>query len=288
MDNKVFKIIIDGTFAYFLIMYSSLIFFMELLYSPIGVRLLSSIGLCLLMILIGFFLSYRYKKALANNPDNESLAMSSSSVEVLGGAVTLIIILQLLMRQLIMTIVQFRPQTISWVMLLFLLIYIPYIVIAVVKIKKGRKIKEHKIFSQSIDFLCYHILLLYLLFSGIYQLMISLKGFFVTPDDNFTSFDFYWNFVPLGSVAAALVLYFTLLYMKKTIKTPDNVSCYVLTFQSYIIGGSLLFVISLFSLIDLLISSLTRQSFEFEFFQALIFLILSIVIIFYGKKRYSR
>lgn len=287
MDNKVFKIITDGTCAYFLIMYSCLIFLIELWYSPIGDGLLGRVGLCLLMLLIGFFLFYQYKKVLANNPENESSAMSSSSVELLGGAVTLIIILQLLIRQLIMTIVQFSPQT-NWGFLLFLLIYVPFIVIAVIKIKKGLKIKEHKKFSGSINFLCYRVILLYLLFTGVYQLMISFEGVFMTQDYTFTSFDFYWNLVPIGSVAAALILYFVPSHRKRTIKNAENPSCNDLISQSYIMGGYLLFVTSLFSSIDLLVSSLTRMSFEFEFFQALIFLILSIVIIFYGKKRYYR
>jgi len=298
MDNKVFKIINVGACAYFLMMYSCLMFLIQLWYSPKGSGLFISV-FTLLMLLVGLFLFSRYRKALTNNPDNGSAA-ASSSVKLLGGSVILVIILQLLIHQLTMSIVRFSPQ-VFWGILLFLLIYTPFIVIAVIKIRKGLKIKDGQTFSGNIDFLCYRIILLYLFFTGIYQLMVWFQRMFTLPDYFFTSFDLYWNFVPLGSIAVALILYFAPLRIKSIIKNADNTSYKYLSSQSCVTGGYLLLLTGLFEIIDLLVSNLAQLVLVFrkyggenpysmstrplvEFSPALILLIISILIIIYGKK----
>jgi hypothetical protein len=302
MDNKVFKMVNTGACAYFLMMYSCLMFLIELWYSPKGYGILISSVFMLLMLLMGLFLFIRYRRALTNDPDNGSAA-ASSSVKLLGGSVILVIILQLLIRQLTMSIARFSPQ-VFWGILLFLLTYTPFIIIAVIKIRKGLKIKADQTFSGSIDFLCYRVILLYLFFTGIYQLMVWSQIMFTLPDYSFTSFDLYWNFTPLGSIAVALILHFAPLRINRTIKDADNSSYKYLSSQSCVTGGYLLLLTGLFNIFNLLVSDLAQLVLVFkkyggenpypmstrpfvEFTPALIFLIISILIINYGKKRRS-
>jgi len=290
-----------GVCAYFLMMYSCLMFLLELWYSPAGDALLISV-FTLLMLLMGLFLFDRYKKALTNDPDNGNAA-ASASVKLLGGSITLVIILQLLISQLSMSIARFSPQVL-WGNLLFLLIYTPFIVIAVIKIRKGFKIKADQTFSGSINFLCYRVILLYLFFTGIYQLMVWTQTMFTLADHSITSFDLYLNFMPLGSIAVALILYFAPLRIKSIIKNSDNENYNYLSSQSCVTGGYLLLLTGLFKIFGLLVSDLAQLVLAFkkyggenpypmspkpfaEFTPALMFLVISILIINYGKKRRS-
>lgn len=273
MESKVFKMINAGACAYFLIMYSGLTFLIELWYSSKESALLTAVS-HLLMILIGILLLNKYRKALENSPDTESAAASAAG-KLLGGTVILIIILQLVINQLAMFIARSNPEAFLGI-LFFLLIYTPFIIFAVLQVKKGLKIKAGQTFSGSIDFLCYRVILLYLFYSGLYHLMTWFQLIYMYPDISAMKLHLYWNFMPLASITAAMILYFAPLRIKNSIKDTDMVNYMYLSSQSYVTGGYLLLLTSLFKVLDQ-----PAVMFPPDF----ILLIISILIIIYGNKR---
>lgn len=278
MDRNVIRAANFGICAYFLIMYSCLMFVFKLWYATDISYLLGATGFYLAMLLIGFFFFRKYRKALKSDTDhdkdNESVAMSAS-VNLIGGSVIMVIMLQLLANLLSMSIVQYRPEAFFGI-LICLLVYAPFIIFAVIKIKKGFELGRNQPFLASIQFLCIRVLLLYLLLTGVYRLMK-----FVLINFTFSSSDFYWMLMPIASIAAALILYFAPLHIKRAIKDTDSSSYNYLSAQSCAIGGRLLLLTGLFETIDLI--PIYRKSFELA--TVLIFLAISIFLILYGTKK---
>ncbi len=279
MDNNVFKVINYGTCAYFLMMYSCMMFLIELWYAPRESELFDIVGFFLLMILTGLFLFNQYRKTITSDSESGCVA-ALSAVKLIGSSVILVIILQLLLRQLTMTMMRFSPQALLGI-LLFLSIYAPFIIIAVVKIRKGFKLKDAQAFSSSINFLCCRVIVIYLFFTGVYQLLVWLMRMFMISEYGFTSFDLCLVSVPAGSIAVAAILYFAPLHIKETIKSEDASNYRYLSAQSCVTGGYLVLLSGLFR-----IPSLTNMEFFTEYIPVVLFLISGILLILHGKKQH--
>lgn len=300
MDNKAFKMINIGVCAYFLIPYSFIMFLLELWYSSFRLDLLISSGICLLMLLIGVFLFSKYRSALVYGSDDGSES-SSAPVKLIGGFIILIIIVQLVVRQLSMSLMRLSFDAAQGI-LIFLLISSPFIIFSVINIRKGLKIKNGQRFSGSIDFVACRVVSLYLMFTGIYQLLLwsvntfSLSDYFITP------FDLFWNAMPLGSIALALFLYLAPMRINRVIRDTDHSGYKYLSFHACVTGGWLMLITALFEFFDRLLPHLAQlvigmiaYSGDYsgfmgarpfvEFAPVVIVLIISIASIIYGKKR---
>lgn len=304
MNGKEFKIISTGACAYFLVMYSCLHFVLETWFSSSRIELLITAGFCMLMLLIGIVLLSRFRQAGKEKPDPGSEASSAISVsaaapataKLIGSFTILIVIAQLLIRQLSMSMMRFSPGAI-WGNLFTLAFYAPFILAAVIQIRKGFRLKNGQPFDGSVSFLCGRVLLMYLFLKGIYYILLWLQPMIAMPEYSASTFDLFWNIMPLVSIVCALALYFAPLRVWNSVKDDGSVLKY-LSAQSFIISGFLLLLNGIFELSDRVIPDVLRLISTFGryggespypiglagYAPALFLLIISGIMIIYGKK----
>ena len=258
MGDQAFKMTKIGVCAYFLMPYSCMMFLLESWYSSTLLELFLTFVICLLMLLLGISLLHRYKQALNTGTEEEG-DVAFSAAKMAGGSAILVILIQLVVRQFSMSFM--RPSLHAvFGMLLFLLICTPFMLVSIIGLRKGLKRKNVLAISGSIDFLICRILSFYLMFTGIYQLLLwsfntfSLSGHFISP------FDLFWNAMPLGSIAIALAVYFAPLQINQRIKGLGQWTYQWLSLQACIVSGWLMLITASFEFFDRLLPHLARMA----------------------------
>lgn len=172
MEKELFKLINFGVCTYFLIVYSSLQSLLKLWFTsyPFDLAGYLSFGVILLMMLIGILAFVRYKRTW-NNFSESSKMIATKAVNLIVGFIFLVMILQYIVLTISMSIGQvYQANSLSY--LIYLLMYSPLIIFAVVNLIRGFRARPDTSALNDITYLCFHVVLWYSIISSIYRLLI--------------------------------------------------------------------------------------------------------------------
>jgi hypothetical protein len=259
MDKEVFKTINVGVCSYFFMIYSCLQFVLKFWYAsyPFNTLTYFSFGIIILMLLFGIFSFSRYRGSLNNFSENSKL-IAVKAVNLIVGFIFLAIILQITILDIILSIGQIN-LIISQEFLIYFLNYIPFIIFAVVKIIKGSRVSVDPLVSDAIAYLCFLVVLCYVLVSCIYRLLVWISTvILVYPDFTYmSSFEMRGILIQILFIAAGSILLFIPFRFKKNAKSNiDSQSREKLKYLSFVVGGCLILINGLIETFDFLISNL--------------------------------
>ena len=305
MDQKMLKQINMGACAYFLIVDSVLSFLLQTWFTSAQAGLFLAEASNLLMLAAGIFFWKKYRSAFPADSDGSDTAVdpddlgatANSAAVMIGGSAIMIIAGQLLLRILLM---QFGNGNgnLSIPGVLFLLMIAAFAAIGVLSLWKGPKGTKDQQHGAEIRFVCYRSALLFLLFRGVYYVLMWLQPFLTLQDLRIMFFDLHWNIMPLTSITAALILYFAPLKINTAIKSIDTQRDRLLAGWAQIIAGWLLLLTGIFDMVEWLIMDVMQIFSAFggyetdspasaiilSFAPALILILISLMLIRHGRK----
>jgi len=212
---------------------------------------MASIGTRIILLGIGIVCYRKYRKKLKEDPDDGKLIMTSQAVQWTGGWIILALILQPFSFVLYMNLNQLNQFTKP--NMLFLLLYAPFIAIAVFHIKKSYPGGDSGPVPEYVKRLCFAVLSCYLFFPNFCEILqaIITKYRFMTP---LSPYDIKWFSAQFIFIGASLVLLF-LAY--KNMKSHNKQYEIDLLSQSLITGGSLILIHDISGALNFAFQSLT-------------------------------
>jgi len=282
MDKKLFNL---GICSYFLISYFSFELLMDPWFSSANSMsslhlFIASIGIAIIMLLIGIVCYNKYIKKLTRDPDKSKIIITSQAVQLMGGWIIIAMIMPPLSFALIMSLNELnRLTTIS---MLFFLFFVPFIVIAVVNIKKSLRRDNLKPSSNHVRNLCLLVLSYYLFFSNSYEILkyISRTYPYMT---SLSPFDIKWISLHTIFIFISIILFFI---AYKDIKSCDKQYRNDLSSQALISGGYILLMNGISVTLNLFEEPFDDSiSIILQSLPAFILLVIGILFIIIGNKK---
>ena len=186
-----------------------------------------------------------------------------------------------------------------------ILLYVPFIVIAAITIRKGLKTKERRPLSDHSSRFSFLAALLFVLYTCIRKLLVWLMEMAAFSQYESRPQELIWICVQLVFIAAALILFFAPLGFKNEFKNADKPCGKKLTAQSFITCGFIILISTSINILNFIISILiflisdygefirtfsefARERFAGQLLPELIFLIIGLSAVLYGNQKGSQ
>lgn len=235
MDKKLFNL---GLCSYFFIAYFSFVLLMDFWYMSdhdfSSFRLfMASIGMPGLMLIIGIVCYRKYRKRVTEDPENSKRIMTSRSVQWIGGWLILAIVMQPLSFVLFLSLGHL--DNLTPVSLIFFFFYVPFIVVAIIKIRNGYRDDANPV-PVSVRNLCLILISFYLFFTNSSEILQQILIL------SLSQFEIKWVSSHLIFIGISFILFF-LAY--NNLKSYDKQHHIELLTQALITGGCLLLIYSI-------------------------------------------
>ncbi len=282
MDKKLFNL---GICSYFLISYFSFQLLMEPWYSSSAnmssFRLfMASIGITMIMLLIGIVCYSKYRKKLTRDPDDSRIIITAQAVKLIGGWIIIAMIMPSFAFVLCMSLGQLNRF--SLINIIFLLIFFPFIIIAGVNIRKSFRRDNSQLVSNHVRNLCLIVLSYYLFFSNSYEILkyISRTYPYMT---SLSPFDIKWFSTHSVFIVISFILFFI---AYKDIKSCDKQYHNDLSSQAFISGGYIILMNGIAEILKLLEGSFDDSiPIVLQSLPAFLLLVIGILFIMIGNKK---
>lgn len=292
MDRRLFEPIKRGVCSYFLLIYSCMLILQKLWYSPAQDDLTGYIiilAVPVLMLAGGIFLTVRYKKKPADLTDEEYQSVAAA-VGIIGGWAVLAMVLKIIIRGYLFGISagMFVPE----IFLFPLAFNGPFLIAAIVLIRRGSLKTEPPSSSAKIAFLCLQTVLMLICAVNIHQILVWFGPIVVFTPHEIIPGETKWIISGFIFDAAVLILLFVPFPLKKDLKNTDGQSYAGLISQSFTLAGYLLLIVGVSKICDVVIRKydffdlffFELSEFLVQFLPALFLLLVSLCFIRAGKK----
>jgi hypothetical protein len=291
MEKERFEVIRIGVCAYFLILYSCMQLLQKLWYSSAGDSLawnLIPFAAPALILGGGVYLAEIYKKRRSVFPDGDNIDISAA-VRLIGGWSILALIFKYLFPYYLFSML--AGQFALKVYLFPLAHYGLPLIAAAVTIPKGT-LKNEKLSSDRIIFLCLRVSLMLICTVSAYQMLVWFGSFFAYEPHEFSPVVLKWIVSGSVIIAIALILLFIPLKLKMNLKNTDGSGYRILIRQSFTLTGFMVLIVGIAELFTAVIHK--YDFFDVFFFElpeflvqllpAVLLILAGLGFLYFGKK----